>query len=109
MLKTLTSPNGVKFTVWGRNSGPHIDLSLECAAADRETEDGKKFHGFLEHMKDEASCDARLLELEQMVKTGEKVTEDADAGKEAVAASAKGVVFRRMLVGGKETVFEAKP
>lgn len=108
MIKTITSPGGVEFTLWGRDSGSHIDLSIECSKfEDRETDEGKKFHGFLEHMKDEKSCDARVLELVELIKKGEKVTEDIDIAKEALACEAKGVVFRR--IDGKETVFEAKP
>ena len=78
MLTTVTSPNDIEFTIWGRDSGPHVDLSIECAEADQGTEDGKKYHGFLEHMKDMESCGTRENELAEIVEKGGEITEGKD-------------------------------
>ena len=65
------SPSGVSFGIWGRDSGLHFDLSVECESKDDiTTDDGKKYHGHLEHPIDDADCASRIEEIITAIKQG---------------------------------------
>ena len=69
--ETQVSPGGVEFVIWGRDSGVHFDVSVECSDASYiASADGQKYHGHCEHPEDQADCDDRVTEIKASIAIG---------------------------------------